>query len=71
LAGLKENVIIGRLIPAGTGFKDMEYELIGDVEAKRLERETEATSEMSAEVQEAFADNTAVNEGTESAKEGE
>jgi DNA-directed RNA polymerase subunit beta' len=71
LAGLKENVIIGRLIPAGTGFKDMEYELIGDVEAQRLERETEATPEMSAEVEEAFADNTAVNEGTESAKEGE
>ena len=38
LDGLKENVIIGRLIPAGTGFEDMEYDLIGDVEAQRAER---------------------------------
>ena len=29
LEGLKENVIIGRLIPAGTGFKDMGEKLIG------------------------------------------
>lgn len=71
LAGLKENVIIGRLIPAGTGFKDMQYELIGDVEAQRLEREAAANPEMSAEVKEAFADNTSVKEGTESAKEAE
>jgi DNA-directed RNA polymerase subunit beta' len=27
LRGLKENVIIGRLIPAGTGFRDVEEEI--------------------------------------------
>ncbi|MFA4923941.1 MAG: hypothetical protein WC557_07100, partial [Ignavibacteriaceae bacterium] len=42
LEGLKENVIIGRLIPAGTGFEDMEYELIGDFKAARMAREASA-----------------------------
>ena len=33
LVGLKENVIIGRLIPAGTGFKgSKKYELVEEME---------------------------------------
>lgn len=67
LEGLKENVIIGRLIPAGTGFQDMEYELIGDVHAQRLEREAE--KELADEIEEAFSDTRSVEDGTESAKE--
>ena len=35
LIGLKENVIIGRLIPAGTGFKgSKKHKMIGDMEAE-------------------------------------
>ena len=36
LEGLKENVIVGRLIPAGTGYpiyKDIGYEIVGEPEA--------------------------------------
>ena len=41
LAGLKENVIIGRLIPAGTGFEgSTKYEMIKDVQEEQ-EREYE------------------------------
>jgi DNA-directed RNA polymerase subunit beta' len=33
LAGLKENVIIGRIIPAGTGFEgSKKYEIIKEVQ---------------------------------------
>jgi len=67
LEGLKENVIIGRLIPAGTGFEDMEYELIGDVEGSRKQRG--ASKELDREIEQAFADNTIVAEGSESQKE--
>ena len=41
LVGLKENVIIGRIIPAGTGFKgSKKYEMISEVQ-KQFEDETE------------------------------
>ena len=40
LVGLKENVIIGRVIPAGTGFKGRKkYEMIEEVQ-KQFENET-------------------------------
>jgi DNA-directed RNA polymerase subunit beta' len=67
LEGLKENVIIGRLIPAGTGFEDMEYELIGDVSAARKQREVPKGIDQ--EIEEAFADTKTVVEGKESEKE--
>ncbi|MBT5808694.1 DNA-directed RNA polymerase subunit beta', partial [Candidatus Uhrbacteria bacterium] len=56
LDGLKENVIIGRLIPAGTGFGDMQKEMIGDVgavrsEAKVVKEDTAASA--SAEIEKA------------------
>ena len=60
LEGLKENVIIGRLIPAGTGFEDMEYELIGDFKAARLARE--ASREIAGEIDQAFSQNKVVAE---------
>jgi DNA-directed RNA polymerase subunit beta' len=69
LEGLKENVIIGRLIPAGTGFKDMEYELIGDVGIKQRERVSAKEKELASEIEEAFADTKVVAEGKESEKE--
>jgi DNA-directed RNA polymerase subunit beta' len=40
--GLKENVILGRLIPAGTGygnFSDSEYELNGAIDPEELIRQ--------------------------------
>ncbi len=40
LHGLKENVIIGRLIPAGTGYRK-EYEALTEFQQKELEREEE------------------------------
>ena len=67
LEGLKENVIIGRLIPAGTGFGDMQYELIGDVGAKQRERQT--NKEIASEIEDAFTDTKVVAEGKESEKE--
>ncbi|MCR4314407.1 MAG: DNA-directed RNA polymerase subunit beta' [Candidatus Uhrbacteria bacterium] len=67
LEGLKENVIIGRLIPAGTGFEDMQYELIGDVGTGRRTRE--APKEIATEIDEAFSDTRAVAEGAEKEKE--
>ncbi|MBI5794542.1 DNA-directed RNA polymerase subunit beta' [Candidatus Uhrbacteria bacterium] len=69
LEGLKENVIIGRLIPAGTGFEDMEYELIGDFKAARLARE--ASREIVGEIEQAFSENKVVGEEVkEMAQEG-
>ena len=67
LEGLKENVIIGRLIPAGTGFEDMQYELIGDVPGARPRHV--ADKELASEIDEAFADTKGVAEGTEKEKE--
>lgn len=43
LRGLKENVIIGRLIPAGTGFNTYEYEDDGADDAISLEEEAVKT----------------------------
>ncbi|MBI4438123.1 DNA-directed RNA polymerase subunit beta' [Candidatus Uhrbacteria bacterium] len=60
LEGLKENVIIGRLIPAGTGFEDMEHELIGDFDFVRPARET--PREVAGEIEKAFAENKVVTE---------
>ncbi|MFA5764249.1 MAG: DNA-directed RNA polymerase subunit beta' [Candidatus Paceibacterota bacterium] len=40
LKGLKENVIIGRVIPAGTGFKgSKKYEMIEDLHAREMDAE--------------------------------
>ena len=40
LVGLKENVIIGRLIPAGTGFKgSKKYEMVQEMEAELRSKE--------------------------------
>ncbi|MFZ2707091.1 MAG: DNA-directed RNA polymerase subunit beta', partial [Minisyncoccia bacterium] len=46
LVGLKENVIIGRLIPAGTGFKgSRKHAMIADLQEKlRVERPVEVTA---------------------------
>ncbi|MBI2473211.1 DNA-directed RNA polymerase subunit beta' [Candidatus Uhrbacteria bacterium] len=67
LEGLKENVIIGRLIPAGTGFEDMQYELIGDVGEHRSTRAI--PKEIAQEIDETFVNNRAVSEGFESERE--
>jgi hypothetical protein len=41
LSGLKENVIIGRIIPAGTGFKgSKKYEAVTKIE-ERIQSELE------------------------------
>ncbi len=69
LEGLKENVIIGRLIPAGTGFEDMEKEMIGDVHAQRLEREAKRQADLEAEIEKAFGDNMNIGNSAEKAKE--
>ncbi|HEY4514469.1 MAG TPA: DNA-directed RNA polymerase subunit beta' [Candidatus Paceibacterota bacterium] len=46
LVGLKENVIIGRLIPAGTGFKgSKKYGMIEEMEAKFRAQETSRISQ--------------------------
>ncbi len=70
LEGLKENVIIGRLIPAGTGFKDMQEVLIGRVkEAREEEFDRRNERVLDAEIKETFAKNAVVEEGTEAASE--
>ncbi len=56
LRGLKENVIVGRLIPAGTGFAYHE-------ERRRKRREAEALDGLEAEAAQAFVD--AGTEGAE------
>lgn len=49
LRGLKENVIIGRLIPAGTGFKgSKKYQMIRDLQDKRDVRVSEMRAEREA-----------------------
>ena len=45
LKGLKENVTIGRLIPAGTGFPKLQDLLIGVPEISELPVEEESVSE--------------------------
>ncbi len=45
MEGLKENVIIGRLIPAGTGFGDMAKELIGNVGEEIVDESSETDLE--------------------------
>ena len=39
LKGLKENVVMGRMIPAGTGFRNNFIDLPGMWEEEKLERE--------------------------------
>jgi DNA-directed RNA polymerase subunit beta' len=48
LEGLKENVIIGRLIPAGTGFENMQEDLIGKV-GESSKKETPVVKEEEAD----------------------
>ena len=61
LEGLKENVIIGRLIPAGTGFGDMQEELIGTIEYEKDEPVVEeAPVDVTEEVEKAFEENKTV-----------
>ncbi len=70
LDGLKENVIIGRLIPTGTGYKGMQEELIGTFE-DRSDLEPEMPKEIEGEIEEAFADNKQIAEETERKAEEE
>ncbi len=71
LEGLKENVIIGRLIPAGTGFRDMQEELIGKIVHKyrRPEFDQQEEKVIDAEITKTFADNTVIEPGMEAEKE--
>ncbi len=64
LAGLKENVIIGRLIPTGTGYKGMQQELIGTFE-DRSDEDFEIPKEMEGEIEETFSDNKQIKEDVE------
>ena len=53
LQGLKENVIIGRLIPAGTGYGDQDYIDLTDLDGeKTLEEDPVQASEMDEKVEE-------------------
>ena len=60
LQGLKENVIIGRLIPAGTGFKDMGTELIGQMPVYDDEEVDEKVDVLDEEIKKAFEENRAI-----------
>jgi DNA-directed RNA polymerase subunit beta' len=61
LDGLKENVIIGRLIPAGTGYKDMQEELIGDIST--LNEEVRGIhNDVESEIDDAFSENKQIGE---------
>lgn len=60
LDGLKENVIIGRLIPAGTGYEGMQEELIGEISIP--DEEEVIKPEIGAEIEEAFSENREVGE---------
>ncbi|MBM5789596.1 DNA-directed RNA polymerase subunit beta' [Candidatus Parcubacteria bacterium] len=62
LEGLKENVIIGRLIPTGTGYPGMEERLIGTFEYRDRREVPEAPREVREEIEEAFAENRVVGE---------
>jgi DNA-directed RNA polymerase subunit beta' len=60
LQGLKENVIIGRLIPAGTGFKDMGKELIGDMPVYEDDVVEDKEDVLDEEIKKAFEENRAI-----------
>ena len=47
LAGLKENVIIGKLIPAGTGLPEVRE----DLKNREAERDAEVAAELAAAAQ--------------------
>lgn len=56
LQGLKENVIIGRLIPAGTGFGDQEddedeYEMVEEISTESEDEEEKPKSELDMEIE--------------------
>ncbi len=69
LDGLKENVIIGRLIPAGTGFEDMQEELIGKVGEAAAAPPAEVLTGFEDEIEEAFAENKEIGEEKAEKKE--
>jgi DNA-directed RNA polymerase subunit beta' len=60
LQGLKENVIIGRLIPAGTGFKNMGRELIGELPVYEEEVPENKEDVLDEEIKKAFEENRAI-----------
>ena len=60
LQGLKENVIIGRLIPAGTGFKDMGTELIGQMPVYDDVIIEDKADVLDEEIKKAFEENRAI-----------
>jgi DNA-directed RNA polymerase subunit beta' len=62
LEGLKENVIIGRLIPSGTGYKGMQAEMIGQFDSAEEVIEPVMPKEMTGEIEEVFADNRQIGE---------
>ncbi|MBI5369954.1 DNA-directed RNA polymerase subunit beta' [Candidatus Uhrbacteria bacterium] len=71
LGGLKENVIIGRLIPTGTGYEGMQESLIGRFENHSNEPEPreKVAKEVAGEIEEAFADNRQIGEEAEKTEE--
>ena len=64
LEGLKENVIIGRLIPTGTGYEGMQEELIGVFDDASNEPEV-IPKDIEGEIEAAFADNKQIGEEAE------
>jgi len=63
LEGLKENVIIGRLIPSGTGYEGMQESMIGTFEHDSASMTEDAPRKaFAAEIDEAFADNRVIAE---------
>jgi DNA-directed RNA polymerase subunit beta' len=66
LEGLKENVIIGRLIPSGTGYENMGEQLIGTFEEyHRGEGVASKEKAIVGEIEQAFADNRVIAEEAE------
>jgi len=53
LEALKENVIIGRLVPAGTGFNLEDSEMMDEIEAARAEKAAEEADQEESEKEEA------------------
>ncbi|HAU65865.1 TPA: DNA-directed RNA polymerase subunit beta', partial [Candidatus Uhrbacteria bacterium] len=62
LEGLKENVIIGRLIPAGTGYEGMQKEMIGEINLPEELEIVMPTKEIVGEIEEAFSENKVIGE---------
>ena len=54
LRGLKENVIVGRLIPAGTGFNHKEYDVSEDLASLDLDNQISDSDEGQQTVQDNF-----------------